>query len=517
VRRGYTQSYGYNPIGNIISTTMLGTYTYNPSGANSVRPHAVLAAGSNQYSYDLNGNMTQRVEVTATQRITYTQGWDVENRLIAVTRTVKNESACRNCPLYVSDYTYFLYDGDGARVAQTNITGTQAITTVYAGALEVTITGTQRITKSYYFAGSQLIALRVYTAPTSSVLYYLHGDHLGSTSLTTDASGNAVARQLYDAWGNIRYVTGTLPTDIGYTGQRLDNSTGLMYYRARYYAHYLNRWLSPDTIVPDQANPQSLNRYSYGLNNPVRYTDPTGHYVCDEDTGDCSTRRWHRFGASATLTAGQLRAIYGIRLTADKAQVWSATDIQNISDAVQQIAASMDFATWSNGKPTVAKVAGLFQKAMGSVRLNRSSDTGANGAYAYTDPAYAGQLIQVYSNAPAGKFSFQNAAHELGHAFAQHQSRRPYTALQNEEITYLDKTSGLSVHVAGGGGERTFRGMYDYPWIQDDATVASPGINPTNEDFADMFLGWAYNHFRDDQAGAARHAWMTTNVAEWIR
>jgi RHS repeat-associated protein len=86
-----------------------------------------------------------------------------------------------------------------------------------------------------------------------------------------------VARQLYDAWGNVRYVTGTLPTDIGYTGQRLD-STGLMYYRARYYAHYLNRWISPDTIVPDPKNPQSLNRYSYTYNNPVKYNDPTGHW-----------------------------------------------------------------------------------------------------------------------------------------------------------------------------------------------------------------------------------------------
>jgi uncharacterized protein RhaS with RHS repeats len=83
----------------------------------------------------------------------------------------------------------------------------------------VTITGTQRITKTYYSAGSQLIALRVYTAPTSSVLYYLHGDHLGSTSLTTSSSGSVVARQLYDAWGNVR-LRGDLKTDITFTGQR---------------------------------------------------------------------------------------------------------------------------------------------------------------------------------------------------------------------------------------------------------------------------------------------------------
>lgn len=69
--QGYTQSYGYNPIGNLISTTMLGMYTYPTSGPTSVRPHAVTVAGGNLYQYDANGNMTQRVEVSGTQRITW--------------------------------------------------------------------------------------------------------------------------------------------------------------------------------------------------------------------------------------------------------------------------------------------------------------------------------------------------------------------------------------------------------------------------------------------------------------
>jgi RHS repeat-associated protein len=177
----------------------------------------------------------------------------------------------------------FTYDGDGARVLQLLPDGSK---TAYAGALEVTITGTQRITKTYYSAGSQLIAMRQFTTPTTSVLYFLHSDHLGSTSLTTDASGNPVARQLYDAWGNVRAsaASGTMPTDIGYTGQRLDNSTGLMYYRARYYASSLGRFASADTIVPDGKNPQSLNRFSYVGNNPLRYVDPTGHMRTCEDS-----------------------------------------------------------------------------------------------------------------------------------------------------------------------------------------------------------------------------------------
>jgi RHS repeat-associated protein len=63
----------------------------------------------------------------------------------------------------------------------------------------------------------------------------------------------------------------------------LDN-TGLYYYNARYYDPGIGRFISADTIVPNPANPQSLNRYSYCLNNPLKYTDPTGH-MDDYDLG----------------------------------------------------------------------------------------------------------------------------------------------------------------------------------------------------------------------------------------
>jgi len=65
-----------------------------------------------------------------------------------------------------------------------------------------------------------------------------------------------------------------------YTGQVLDDATGLYYYNARYYDPVLGRFTQPDDIIPDIFNPQSYNRYSYVLNNPLRYTDPSGH---DED------------------------------------------------------------------------------------------------------------------------------------------------------------------------------------------------------------------------------------------
>ncbi len=112
----------------------------------------------------------------------------------------------------------------------------------------------------------------------SAGVVYLHSDHLGSTSAT---SGASVSAQTYYAFGNIRSTTGTTPTDFGFTGQRRDASAGLMYYGARYYDSVLGRFVSADTVVPSAANPQSLNRYAYAYNNPLRYIDPTGHDAPD--------------------------------------------------------------------------------------------------------------------------------------------------------------------------------------------------------------------------------------------
>jgi len=70
---------------------------------------------------------------------------------------------------------------------------------------------------------------------------------------------------------------GGMPTDFGFAGQRYDSSTGLIYMGARYYDPYLGRFISPDSIVQQRNDPQSYNRYAYARNNPLLYTDETGH------------------------------------------------------------------------------------------------------------------------------------------------------------------------------------------------------------------------------------------------
>jgi len=114
----------------------------------------------------------------------------------------------------------------------------------------------------------------------ASGLQYFLTDHLGSTVAITDSNGTLTSQQRYLPFGGTR-ANVTSPnspgTDFGYTGQRqLDAGMGgLMDYKARFYSPYLNRFIQPDTITP--GGPQGLNRYSYALNNPIRYNDPDGH------------------------------------------------------------------------------------------------------------------------------------------------------------------------------------------------------------------------------------------------
>ena len=111
---------------------------------------------------------------------------------------------------------------------------------------------------------------------SSGTLYFMLGDHLGSTSMVTFANGNVVSQMYYKAWGEVRYASGNTPTKYSFTGQySYESDFGLQFYNARWYDSSLGRFAQADTIIPGGV--QGLDRYAYVNNNPVRYTDPTGH------------------------------------------------------------------------------------------------------------------------------------------------------------------------------------------------------------------------------------------------
>jgi RHS repeat-associated protein len=84
----------------------------------------------------------------------------------------------------------------------------------------------------------------------SSTLNFLLGDHLGSNAITTDSSGVKSAEIRYYPWGTTRYTSGTSPTTMQYTGQRVESSLGLLFYNARFYDPSIGRFIQADTIVP---------------------------------------------------------------------------------------------------------------------------------------------------------------------------------------------------------------------------------------------------------------------------
>jgi len=150
---------------------------------------------------------------------------------------------------------------------------------------EITDGGAVTERTTYTIAG-QMVAVR-----SAGVLYYTYTDHLGNVVLLSKTNGSIVSgsNARYDPFGNYRTWPGSNvnPTisDRGFTGHVHDNTgayptqnVGLIYMNARYYLPEVGRFISPDSIVPEAENPQSYNRYSYALNSPLNYTDPTGHW-----------------------------------------------------------------------------------------------------------------------------------------------------------------------------------------------------------------------------------------------
>jgi RHS repeat-associated protein len=136
------------------------------------------------------------------------------------------------------------------------------------------------VVTKYYFAGATRLAVR-----TNGTLSYLLGDHIGSSSVTTDANGVKTASALYKAFGETRFSAGNLGTDYKFTGQREEASLGIYYFNARWMDPSLGRFTSPDTII--SGGVQGYDRYAYVNNKPTSNTDPSGHRCISDHDEEC--------------------------------------------------------------------------------------------------------------------------------------------------------------------------------------------------------------------------------------
>lgn len=145
------------------------------------------------------------------------------------------------------------------------------VATLYVDGQEITVAlGIQKATRYYRIAGVTVAA----RLPVLGLKWQLN-DNQGSTQLTVPEGTGLVERTYYDPYGAIRPLSAYPPTDHGWLGKVRDPSTGLNALGARYYDADLGRFLATDPAY-DPTSAQTANPYSYGANNPVMFTDPTG-------------------------------------------------------------------------------------------------------------------------------------------------------------------------------------------------------------------------------------------------
>ena len=275
-----TKHYTYDATGNLLSKDNIGhsghqgRYHYDLS-----RPHAVAQLSINgtthRFSYDANGNLTAGYHVSA--GLPRTLNYTSYNK----PRQIRQGSGTGATTLS------FHYGAGRELFKQVVQTPTQHTTrTTVNGYYEKAVTGSLTTHTHYIKAGGETVAIYKSRSNDTQATRYLHKDHLGSITAITDHTAAVVERLSYDPWGKrrlpnwnealTRIVAQT--TDRSFTGHRYLDAVGLIHMGGRVYDPDLGRFLSADPFVQTPANPQNLNRYSYVLNNPLSYTDPSGFF-----------------------------------------------------------------------------------------------------------------------------------------------------------------------------------------------------------------------------------------------
>ena len=186
----------------------------------------------------------------------------------------------------------FIYDENDNRSRMTVVRNdTTVLTRHYLGGCYEVDEKVAQTDQRLYLGGNQYDAPMVYVKEGTGgwTLYNIGRDYLGSVTHVATAAGVLVAEYSYDPWGRQRdpatlsiYDPGDEPDLFlgrGFTGHEHLDWCGLINMNARLYDPLYGRFLSPDPYVQAPDFSQNFNRYSYALNNPLKYTDEDGEFI----------------------------------------------------------------------------------------------------------------------------------------------------------------------------------------------------------------------------------------------
>lgn len=254
----------YDDVGNLVFKSDVGPYRYDPT-----RRHAVVAAGQNTYAYDANGAVVNA------------SGTTIDWLSFDLPRQVTHPGG---------NHSTFYYGPDRERYRQVARAGGAVTETLYAagGLYERVTSGGTTYHRHYLVADGRRVAVHTRSASGPTTVYLL-ADHQGSVDGFTAESGSLLARSSYQPYGSRRsgdWLGGSpsaaewrqiqVTTPRGYTDHEHLDNLGIIHMNGRVYDPVLGRFLSPDPMVQAPYDSQSLNRYSYVRNNPLRFSDPSG-------------------------------------------------------------------------------------------------------------------------------------------------------------------------------------------------------------------------------------------------
>lgn len=262
----------YDRLGNILAAAA-GSYVYGNAG----KPYQATRVGTNAYRFDANGNVIEnRLEA---EDIVHRYRYDAHNRIAQMDSTASAASV----PWTIERYRYDAM----SRRARVEVDGSPSRAIDLIGNyFEVEHRNGTRSVKRNLLVDDKLYAVR----NDSQDVRFLESDQVGSVNGKFDEQGALRGDTARTSWGVRYFSSGENATSYGFAGQRVGDSIEEYFMGFRNYDPHSHRFLQPDTIIPTAGDPQTLNRYAYARNNPLKYIDPSGNdvvIVCGGKT-DCA-------------------------------------------------------------------------------------------------------------------------------------------------------------------------------------------------------------------------------------